>query len=64
MSLKARNLEIMECGWYKESKRLGNMKNHRIWKNFKPGDIFINLPSISSKIVMPSKIPNFGDFAD
>lgn len=40
MCLDGNTLEIIESGWYKESKRIDNMKNDNVYKNFKISDIF------------------------
>ena len=40
MCLDGTTLEIIESGWYKESKRIENMKNDPVYKNFQISDIF------------------------
>ena len=40
MSLNGVDLSIIESGWYKDSKRIGNMKNDTVLKNFKITDLF------------------------
>ena len=39
MCVDGKTLEIIESGWYKDSKRIENMKDDPIYKNFKITDI-------------------------